>query len=354
MTKALVQMTGLWRSASVAAMHLATRPLGDTGLVVTRLGLGLAALGRPGYITLGRAHDLPPGRTPEELYRRCADVLDAAVASGVRYVDVARSYGRAEEFLARWLRERAAPHDAIVVGSKWGYRYTADWRVDAAVHEEKELSQERFGAQLAESRALLGDRLALYQIHSATAESGVLDDAPLLRALVDARRRGDFRALGLTLTGVGARRTLDAALACRVDGERVFDVVQATFNLLEPSLRDGLAAAHAAGLGIIVKEAHANGRLSPANMRSEDASLCVRLDDLARGADVSPDQLALAFVTAEPWADVVLSGAATVEQLRSHTTAAEMLLAPGLREELARLGEPPDVYWRTRSSLVWS
>ncbi len=343
-----------WRSASVASMALATRPLGSTGLVVSRLGLGLAALGRPGYITLGRGRDLPAERTPDALYRRCADVLDAALAAGVRYVDAARSYGRAEEFLARWLTERGPGADAITVGSKWGYRYTADWRVDAVVHEEKELSQRRFDAQLAESRALLGRRLALYQIHSATAESGVLEDAPLLRALVDARRRGELRALGLTLTGADARRTLDAALACRVDGERVFDVVQATFNVLEPSLRDGLAAAHAEGLGVIVKEAHANGRLTPANTRPADAALRSRLERLALEAGVPCDRLAVAYVAAEPWADVVLSGAATVAQLRSHADGAEIVLAPGLREELGALAESPDLYWGTRASLPWT
>ena len=105
----------------------------------------------------------------DALYARCAEVLDAARAAGVRYVDVARSYGRAEEFLARWLAERGAPVDALSVGSKWGYRYTAGWTVDAPVHEQKEHSVERFRAQLAESRALVGDRLDLYQVHSATA-----------------------------------------------------------------------------------------------------------------------------------------------------------------------------------------
>lgn len=80
-----------------------TGALGRTGLAVSRVGLGLAAVGRPGYITLGRAGDLPAARTPEALYARSATLLDAARAAGIRYVDVARSYGRAEECLARGL-----------------------------------------------------------------------------------------------------------------------------------------------------------------------------------------------------------------------------------------------------------
>src|SRR5580765_733481 len=131
--------------------------LGATRLGVTRLGVGLAAIGRPGYITLGRAQDLGGDRSPDVLYARVADVLDAACDAGIRYVDVARSYGRAEEFLARWIDERAIARDALTIGSKWGYRYTAGWRVDAAVHEEKALTLERFTVQLRESRALLGD-----------------------------------------------------------------------------------------------------------------------------------------------------------------------------------------------------
>ena len=46
-------------------MTMQRRRLGRSGLEVTRLGLGLAAIGRPGYITLGRARDLPGTRSPE-------------------------------------------------------------------------------------------------------------------------------------------------------------------------------------------------------------------------------------------------------------------------------------------------
>src|SRR5919112_5237753 len=70
------------------------------------LGLGLAAIGRPGYITLGRERDLPADRSPAALATRASELLDAAVSLGIGYVDAARSYGRAEEFLASWLRSR--------------------------------------------------------------------------------------------------------------------------------------------------------------------------------------------------------------------------------------------------------
>ncbi len=332
----------------------APRSLGRTGLAVTRIGVGLAAIGRPGYITLGRARDLPGDRSPDALYARTAEVLDAAIAAGVRYVDVARSYGRAEEFLARWLRERGIGPDALVVGSKWGYRYTADWRVDAAVHEQKELSVERFTAQLGETRARLGDRLDLYQIHSATAESGVSSDRRLLAALAAGRRRGAYRAVGLTLSGATSARALEEALAARVDGERVFDVVQATFNCLEPSLAPLLAAAHAEGMGVVAKEVFANGRLTAANTRPEDAALVGSLRALASAVHATPDQVAMAFVLAHPFVDVALSGAATVAQLKSHVAATAVTLDPNDVDRLRALAEPPPRYWATRATLPWS
>ena len=325
---------------------------GATGLAVSRLGLGLAAVGRPGYIDLGREHDLPGARTPEALYARTADLLDAARAAGLRYVDVARSYGRAEEFLARWLRERAVPRAACTIGTKWGYRYTADWQVHAAVHEEKELSPSRFATQLAESHALLGDRIDLHQMHSATAEA--VQDPAVLRALVKARRAGRYRATGLTLSGPTSVRVLELARAARVDGERVFDVVQATFNCLEPSLAEPLSAARAAGIGVIVKEAVANGRLTESNARPEDAGLVRTLRAAAAARGCGMTELALAYVLAQPWVDIVLSGAATVAQLASHIAAVEVVLDDEARATLAGLAEPPARYWATRAALPWS
>ena len=328
------------------------RALGRTSLRVTRLGLGLAAVGRPGYINLGRGRDLPAARTAPALAARTAELLDTAVAAGVRYVDAARSYGRAEEFLAAWLATRAPARDGLTIGSKWGYRYTAGWSVDASVHEEKELSATRFTQQVAESRAILGSWLDLYQIHSATAESGCLTDATLLGLLVERKRAGDYRAVGLTLTGPDAARALELALAARIDGEPVFDVVQATFNCLEPSLAGPLATAHAAGLGVIAKEVFANGRLSDAEA-ARDAALAP-LASLARARGIGMDQLALAWVLAHPFVDCALSGAATTEQLASHVAATMVALDEDVDAAVRGVREPPTTYWKHRAALPWS
>src|SRR5262249_3996025 len=145
---------------------------------------------------------------------------------------------------------RIAP-GTVTVGSKWGYTYTADWQVKAERHEVKDHSLATLLRQSAESRELLGPHLALYQIHSATPESGVLDDRAVLDGL--ARLRGTGWKVGLTVSGPRQGDTVRRALGVVVAGERLFDCVQATWNLLEPSAGPALEEARAAGLGVIVK-----------------------------------------------------------------------------------------------------
>jgi aryl-alcohol dehydrogenase-like predicted oxidoreductase len=321
--------------------------LGGTGLEVTRVGLGLAAAGRPGYIDLGRGEDLGADRSVEAMERRTHDLLDAAYAAGIRYVDAARSYGRAEAFLASWLAARGDGASDVVVGSKWGYRYVGSWRVDAEVHEVKDHSAGALERQLAESRELLGNRLALYQIHSATMETGVLRDHAVLARLSSIRAEGV--AVGLTVSGPGQARTIRAALEVEVDGEIPFGSVQATWNALERSAGPALAEAHDAGLGVLVKEAMANGRL----VRDPDER-ARPIRDLSERLGSPVDAVAMAFVLAQPWCDVVLSGAVTRAQVLSNASAAGLDLAG---EDLGRLDgmvETPEAYWSTRSSLPWA
>jgi aryl-alcohol dehydrogenase-like predicted oxidoreductase len=102
--------------------------LGSTGLPVSRIGFGMAALGRPGYITLGHADDLGGQYDVAAMESRSHAVLDVAWQAGVRYFDAARSYGRGEEFLGSWLRSRQIGVGKVTVGSKWGYTYTANWQ----------------------------------------------------------------------------------------------------------------------------------------------------------------------------------------------------------------------------------
>ena len=307
------------------------------------IGLGLAAVGRPGYINLGRESDLPADRSVEALRERSRELLNAAYAQGVRYFDAARSYGRSEEFLADWLRTRPDIDDAVI-GSKWGYTYTADWRTDAEKHEVKDHSTATYERQRAETAALLGDRLDLYQIHSVTPDSPALTDKELHAKLAEAAAQGI--TIGFSTSGPAQAEAIRTALAVTVDGEPLFRTVQATYNALETSAAPALDEAHDAGLTVLVKEAMANGRLAGAH-----APEAVRA--IAESAELGPDAVALALVLRQPWAGVVLSGAATVNQLVSNLHAAVVDLDDEQVARLAALAEEPGAYWERRGRLPW-
>ena len=313
----------------------ATRTIG-----AVRIGLGLAALGRPGYLTLGHGDDLGPNRTVRALERRAHTVLDVAHDAGVRHFDAARSYGRAEEFLASWLERRGLGPGHVTIASKWGYTYTAGWQVQADPPEVKDLSVATFRRQLAETRSLLGPWLSLYQVHSATVSSGVLEDEELRSALAALRAAGV--AVGLTVTGTQQAATIERAL--EVGG---FDVVQATWNVHERSAGAALAQAKAAGLRVVVKEAVANGRLA-------DRGAPEPLVRVARRLGTTPDAVAIAAVLAEPWTDVVLSGAATPAHLGANLVALDVPWDDTVARELETLTEPAESYWATRAALPWN
>ena len=326
--------------------------LGNSGLTVSVIGLGLAALGRPGYINLGHARDLPDDYAVIAMERHAHAVLDAAWAAGVCYFDAARSYGRAEHFLASWLTSRRLRSDEVTVGSKWGYTYTAGWQVEADEHEVKEHSLPVLQRQIQESRALLGQYLDLYQIHSATLASGVLDNQEVLEEL--ARLRDGGLKIGVTLSSEKQAETLQKAMGIQFGGERLFASVQATWNLLEQSAGATLGEAHEAGMGIIVKEALANGRLTPRNDDPAFAAKRALLQEIATAKETTIDALALAAALAQPWADVVLSGAASVEHLYSNVAALQVEWDEATAARLSTLVEPPAEYWSTRSQLSWN
>lgn len=317
-----------------------------------RIGLGLAALGRPGYQNVGHGADIGSDASVDALRRRTREVLDAAWKGGVRYIDAARSYGRAEEFLAGWLAARGIAVGELTVGSKWGYRYTAGWRIKAEVHEVKDHSLAALREQLAESRRLLGAHLSLSQIHSATLESGVLEDAPVLDEL--ARLRDSGMRVGLTLSGARQAETLERAMEIERGGTRLFGSVQATWNLLEPSAGEMLRRASATGLFVIVKEALANGHLVKDDAGSQYAEARRVVAQEAARLKTTGDAIAMAAALAQPWADVVLSGPATVEQLQSNLAARTIVLPDDVRGRMSELAVAPKDYWRFRAGSVWT
>ena len=140
----------------------------------------------------------------------------------------------------------------------------------------------------------------------------------------------------------------DTRSASSVDGVNPFQVVQATWNLLEVSAGDALAEARAQGWGVIVKEV---ARQRPAHRPVTAKKTALKLVVRRRREDVSLTALAMATALAQPWADVVLSGAVTAEQLAENLAAQH--LEPVAHGGLKALAVPPLEYWAQRGRLEW-
>lgn len=327
------------------------KAFGNTPLKVSGIGLGLAALGRPGYINIGHGKDLEANYKPEAMLENALEVMDTAYANGVRYFDVARSYGKGEEFLSHWIHQHKE-REAIVVGSKWGYTYTADWQVKAEKHEVKEHSPEVLDRQWPISRELLGERLKLYHIHSATPDSGVLDNEQVLSRLWELKENGIV--VGLSLSGEQQKETLEKAFTIKRGETQLFQSVQLSWNILEQSATDVIQKAAQKGFGIIIKEALANGRLTDRNEEPAFSDKKELLKTIAGKYSVGIDALSIAYVLSLPWISTVLSGATTKEQLISNLKAQHISLSPADIELVKGMAEPSAAYWKKRSELEWN
>jgi len=69
---------------------------------------------------------------------------------------------------------------------------------------------------------------------------------------------------------------------------------------------------------------------------------------------VGPDAVAIAAALARPWADVVLLGPVTVEQLRSNLRALEVPSDPAVLARVEGLRRDPEAYWGERARLAWT
>ncbi len=328
------------------------RMFGDSGISVSPIGLGLAALGRPGYINLGHGEDLAHNYDMNAMETRTHDMLDQAFNAGINYFDAAQSYGKAEQFLGSWLKGNHMDSNQVLVGSKWGYRYTADWQVEAEAHEIKEHSLEVLNRQYHISTFRLRNYLKLYQIHSATFKSGVLDNIRVLDRLAEIQDEGTL--IGLSLSGPEQPKVLEKALKISVEGRKLFDSVQITYNILEQSGRSMMQRAHDQGLGVIVKEGLANGRLTNRNTSKAQKSLIEHLDKLAATYSVGIDAISLAFILQQPFVHVVLSGAAQPTHLTANLKATGIELSPAELTSLQKFAMDSQHYWKERSALPWN
>jgi aryl-alcohol dehydrogenase-like predicted oxidoreductase len=325
---------------------------GDTGYLVSPMGLGLAALGRPGYINLGHADDLNHSYQVKKMTDAMHLMLDEALKLGVCYIDTAHSYGFAEDFLSDWLKKGDQDNPDLFVATKWGYTYTALWKIDAKEHEVKEHSIVVLNRHWNLSRRRLTPRLNLFQIHSATLESGVLDNSRVLDRLAEIKDLGVM--IGLSVSGSQQNDVVEKALKVTVEGRKLFDSLQITYNILEQAPQTTIQKAADSGLGIVIKEGLANGILTEKNDMPDYSPLLFEMRNIAADHGIGIDAIGLAFVHQTCASHVVLSGAAIVEHLQSNIKAANIELTNSEILRLTKHKITSQEYWLNRSNLKWN
>ncbi len=314
----------------------------------TRIGLGMAALGRPEYINIRKYPD--PDKSKSAYKESAFKVLDLAYEKGLRHFDTAASYGKGEQFLLEWNQIRA--HEDVELSTKWGYSYVADWEIGfRGKHEVKEHSLAKLKEQWQYSKKLL-PRLSTYQIHSATFESGVLQNSEVLLALGAIKSKTGIK-IGLSVSGANQEAILQAALLVETNQKPLFDSFQVTYNILEQSCHSVLKEILCTGKTVMIKEALANGRLLKNENFPHYGKLYKSLEKLSKKYRVGADAISLRFVMDHLKPQLVLSGASNTTQLRENLKAMDFQLTDEELKCLASLGAETNYYWKERQLLEW-
>ena len=311
-----------------------------------KIGLGLAALGRPGYINIGHDNDLGSDKSKASMRDYCHQVLDFAYSNGVRYFDTARVYGDAEEFLSSWIRKQSQFNG--FVGSKWGYEYLANWEVNVDKHERKDHSAAFLKQQWVETRMNLGKNVDLYHIHSVTPDSSVLDDPTVIKELESIKKNG--LEIGISTSGPEQKKTIEKFLKIN-EKLKLFSFLQSTVNIFEQSCIPILKEAHNQKINIIAKEVFSNGLLTNANKDYHQEQL-QNLQNIAKEIDLTLEQISYLWVYQLPFIKIILTGASTISQLQENLNCLNKLNTT--IPNLDNLNLSVDDYWSTRKSLSWN
>ncbi|MEM9142378.1 MAG: aldo/keto reductase [Bacteroidota bacterium] len=314
------------------------------------IALGTAAIGRPVYINIKEDKEPERSFSMDAFRNKGLGVLDAAYEQGIRHFDTAPNYGLAESLLISWIHSK---RDAsLTVSSKWGYTYVANFDPNATEHEVKEHSLEKLNEQWEVAKGLL-PYLKLYQVHSATLESGVLENRKVLDRLYELKKEFGL-VIGVTVTGDNQVEVLEKALGVTVNNEYLFQSFQFTFNILDQSvsvLRDRLRERTGP---VLLKEVLANGRLIPNVAYGEYRGIYDILLHLANKYGVGVDAIALRFAI-DSFKDArVLSGAGNRSHLKSNLKADSFALTGEELESLQSLAISPKAYWKERKALPWN
>lgn len=308
----------------------------------TEIGLGLAALGRPEYINIRTNSNID--KSEEAFKQNTFEVLNFAYQNGIRYFDTAPSYGKGEAFLQEWNDNNKQSN--AVFGTKWGYTYIANWELGyQGKHEIKEHSINKLDEQWQVSKILL-PKLKIYQVHSATLESGILKNTEVLNRLYVIKQESGLK-IGISTSGVNQKDIISEALKIEINNQPLFDSFQVTYNVLEQSTFSILKTLKQLNKTIIIKEALANGRVFIDDYSNH-------LQTISNRYNVGIDAIALRFVIDYLQPNYVLSGASNINQLDQNLKALSFKLTQKELNTLSDLKTNSNHYWNERSNLDWN
>jgi aryl-alcohol dehydrogenase-like predicted oxidoreductase len=272
-----------------------------------------------------------------------ADVVNAAIESGVNFFDTADRYGKglSEEYLGRALGNQ---REQVIIATKFGME-VAEGRSGAAPQHVREAIE-------ASLRRLQTDRIDLYQLHQPDPKTPI---AETLGALGELVRAGKVREIGCSNFSVEQLREAEAAAQIGAK----FVSVQNEFSLFHraPETDGVLAECEARGLAFLPYFPLANGLLTgkyrageppPSGSRAADKfgpnvftqknlEVVESLIHFATKRDHTILELAFAWLLAHKSVASVIAGASKPEQIRSNATAADWQLGADDRETVGTI-----------------
>ncbi|MEV5750177.1 aldo/keto reductase [Actinoallomurus sp. NPDC052308] len=314
---------------------MAYRPLGDSGLVVSVVGLGCNNLGRT--------------KTRTETLEGTRKVVDAALDAGITLFDVADIYGAepglSEDLLGQSLVGR---RDDVVVATKFGMDMRGANGPDFGARGSRRYIRRAVEASL---RRLRTDHIDLYQYH---APDGVTPIEETLAALDELVREGKVRYIGSS--NFAGWQVVEADYVARAAGGARFISAQNHYNLLHRGPEAELVpACQAYGVGLLPYFPLESGLLSgkyrrdeapPAGTRIGDTRRAMHADadwdtieaigDFADQRGVSMLHVAIGGLAAQPTVSSVIAGATSPEQIRMNVEAAQWIPSD---EDLTKLAE---------------
>lgn len=307
---------------------------------IEKIGLGLANFGflpfSPKGVLAGRA--VMRGNKQET----SNNLLDFAWDSGIRFFDSSSAYGNSEKLLAAWKSENKKPVNVI---SKWGYipSFAGEKIWSAKRHTLSVLN-----AQFRESYNLLGESLVGYLVHSADLKSGVFEDKDVLKRMMEIKSSGI--SIGVTVSGPNQCQTIQRAVDIQIQGEKLFNIYEATWNLLEQSAEPALKEANDMGAFIIIKEVLANGRLTESQNRFSRFINPKDIIHLSHKKRVTLDAVAVVAALTRPWCNLALLGTTNINHLKSNLSAIEHPFPKEEEWDFSRYRQDSSQYWKLRNN----